>query len=250
MNRIFVFLPCYNEAGNIGALIDDWLSLDSALLEKGYKLCVYGIDDKSTDQTKAIIASYEEKDSRVKLLAHRNNTNLGGGLRTAFCWFDRYGSPGDVCVLMDGDNTHDPKYILEMLDKLDDRTDCVIASRYQKGAEVHGVPLHRRFLSDGARLFYTLLLHVPNVRDYTCGYRVYKYEIIHKARAVYRKDLIRNRTFSCMLEVLYKLHLIGASFDEVAFSLRYDKKQGESKMRIFRTLFDSFSTAFHLRCGR
>ena len=248
MHQIFVFLPCYNESGNIGTLIEEWLALDDTLKDAGYKLNVCGIDDKSTDDTKAIIASYAAKDKRVRLLAHKKNMNLGGGLRTAFCWFDMNGTDGDLCVVMDGDNTQDPVYITSMLKKISLGADCVIASRYQKGAEVHGVPAHRLLLSDGARAFYTLLLHVPNVRDYTCGYRVYRYEIIHEARAHYGKRFVEMKTFSCMLEVLYKLYLIGADFDEVPFSLRYDNKQGASKMRILKTVCDSFKTAFRLRC--
>lgn len=250
MKRIFVTIPCYNEAGNIGALLDEWLALEQPLADAGYKLVLCGIDDKSTDNTKEIIASYAEKYEAVHLLAHEVNKNLGGGLRTAFCAFDRHGKPGDLCVIMDGDNTQNPVYIMDMLKALTPDKDCVIASRYQKGAEVHGVPKHRLFLSDGAYLFYSAALRVPNVKDYTCGYRVYRYEIIHRARAHYGKQFIEMDTFSCMLEVLYKLHLIGAKFDEVPFTLHYEYKQGSSKMRILKTVYDSFATVARLRGSR
>jgi glycosyltransferase involved in cell wall biosynthesis len=33
MNKLVVFLPCYNEELNIGALIDEWMN-ESAKLEK------------------------------------------------------------------------------------------------------------------------------------------------------------------------------------------------------------------------
>lgn len=250
MKKIFVFLPCYNESGNIAALMDEWLALEDKLKERGYLLNICGIDDKSTDNTKEIIGSYAAKYKNVRLLAHKRNMNLGGGLRTAFCWFDAKGCSDDLCVIMDGDNTQDPVYITDMLDRIENGADCVIASRYRSGAEVHGVPAHRRLLSDGARLFYTLLLHVPNVRDYTCGYRVYRYDIIHRARQHYGRRFVEMKTFSCMLEVLYKLYLNGATFDEVPFSLRYDNKQGASKMRVFKTIYDSFKTAFKLRCSK
>lgn len=248
MPRMFVCIPCYNEAGNIGLLIEKWLSLEQALQEAGYELIVCGIDDKSTDQTKAVIASYAASYENVHLLWHVKNKNLGGGVRTAFCFFDRHGRDGDLCVIMDGDNTQDPTYILEMLKALTPEKDVIIASRYQKGAQVHGVPAYREFLSDGAFVFYTAVLHVPCVRDYTCGYRLYRYEIIHKARAHYGRRFVENSTFSCMLEVLYKLYLIGARFDEVPFTLRYDNKVGTSKMRVMKTIRDSVTTAVRLRC--
>ena len=50
-----------------------------------------------------------------------------------------------------------------------------------------------------------------------------------------------------MMELLYKLHRCGCTFDEVPFSLRYDNKGGESKMRVLRTMKDSLKTAWLLR---
>ena len=50
-----------------------------------------------------------------------------------------------------------------------------------------------------------------------------------------------------MMEVLYKLNLAGAKFDEVPFTLHYDHKEGKSKMRIIKTARESLSTALNLR---
>ena len=88
---------------------------------------------------------------------------------------------------------------------------------------------------------------MKNVRDYTCGYRVYKYEIIDKAFSEYGDAFVEKKTFACMMEVLYKLYKLGAVFDEVPFVLRYDNKEGESKMRIMKTIKDSLITALSLR---
>ena len=50
-----------------------------------------------------------------------------------------------------------------------------------------------------------------------------------------------------MMELLYKLSLCGAKFEEVPFELRYDHKAGESKMRILKTIRESLITAASLR---
>ena len=76
---------------------------------------------------------------------------------------------------------------------------------------------------------------------------MYTYNIIQKARDTYGENIAERRTFACMMEVLYKLAKIGAKFDEVPFVLRYDHKQGDSKMRVFKTAKDSILTAFSLR---
>ena len=51
----------------------------------------------------------------------------------------------------------------------------------------------------------------------------------------------------CLMELLYKFHLCGATFDEVGFKLRYDKKQGDSKMRVSSTMKNSLGAAIRLR---
>ncbi|MCR4717270.1 MAG: glycosyltransferase [Lachnospiraceae bacterium] len=248
MNKIYAMLPCYNEEDNIVDLISQWLKMKEPLLDKGYKLTVIAIDDKSTDSTADRIRDCVTKyPNDIRLHQHEVNKNLGGGVTTAFSIFNKECGEGDLCVLMDGDNTHDPKYILSMIDKINEGADVVIASRYQKGAEVVGVPGFREFLSNGAGVYYKLVLNVKNVKDYTCGYRVYKYSIIDKAINKYKDKFVEKQTFACMMEVLYKLYKIGAVFDEVPFTLRYDNKEGASKMRIMKTIKDSLLTSLSLR---
>ena len=109
MKNLFVYLPCYNEEENIGALIEKWLGQEENLKELGYKLIVTVIDDKSTDGTGVTAERYAKEYPCVFLFTHKKNRNLGGGLRSAFALFLRNGKEGDLCALMDGDNTHDPK---------------------------------------------------------------------------------------------------------------------------------------------
>lgn len=246
MNTIFACLPCYNEEQNIVPLVEGWLAQEDQLQRRGYRLEVVAIDDKSTDATLEKMQALAAEHPQVTVAAHPENRNLGGGLNTAVDYVLEHGGPGDVMAVMDGDNTHDPCYVHAMLDKLRS-ADVVIASRYQSGAEIHGVPRHRLFLSDGAKAYYTMMLSVPKVRDYTCGYRLYKFAALQKARQQYGSRLITQRSFACMMELLYKLHCCGCTFDEVPFSLRYDNKGGESKMRVLRTMKDSLKTAWLLR---
>ncbi len=247
MSKLYVFLPCYNEAENISELIDRWIAMEAELEQKGYKLCVTVIDDKSTDNTVQIVKGCAEKYPQVQLIRHNKNLNLGGGVSTAFQTFNKLCTSGDLCVLMDGDNTHDPSYVVSMIDKIRNGADCVIASRYCNGSSVEGVPQNRLFLSDGAKIFYGAVLGVKNVRDYTCGYRIYTYDIISKALEYYGEDFVQMKSFSCMMEVLYKLYKIGAEFAEVPFALHYENKRGESKMRIFKTIKDSILCSLKLK---
>lgn len=248
MKNLYAFLPCYNEEKDIGALIEKWVQLDDALHEKGYALTVYCIDDKSKDDTNKIIRQYAAQfPNKVNLIEHEVNKGLGGAVTTALTTFDRIGKEEDIAVLMDGDNTHDPIYTMDMLPKIEAGDDIVIASRYCDSSQTKGVAPIRLLMSWGARAVYTILLGVENVKDYTCGYRAYTWSIVHKAIEAYGDALVEHRSFACMMEVLYKFSMIGAKFSEVAFELRYDHKQGESKMRILKTVRESMSTAISLR---
>ncbi len=251
MNKLYAMLPCYNEDKNIAALTKKWLEIAEPLAQKGYALMVSIIDDCSSDATAKIAEGLcAEHPDNVRLIKHKVNKGLGGALMTAFRTFESECGEGELCVLMDGDNTHDPIYALDMLPLIEDRCDCVIASRYVNGAEIHGLNIFRKLLSGGARWFYTLMLGVKGVKDYTCGYRMYRYSLIHKGLERFGDKLVERRSFACMMEALYKLSLVGAKFGEVGFSLRYDNKQGESKMKVLNTVRESVITAVQLRFNR
>ena len=50
-------------------------------------------------------------------------------------------------------------------------------------------------------------------------------------------NFIRENGFSCMFELLLNLRAIRARISEVPLVLRYDLKEGASKMRILRTMW-------------
>jgi dolichol-phosphate mannosyltransferase len=248
MKNVFAMLPCYNEEKDIESLVHRWLKLNEDFKKIGYTLSVYCIDDKSIDTTKRVICKLvEEFPSKVHLIAHEENKGLGGALRTGLSYFVQHCGGNDLCVLMDGDNTHDPLYALDMILKIKEGYDCVIASRYCRTSKTIGVSGMRLFMSWGARIFYTFILGVKNVKDYTCGYRVYTYDILRKGFIEYGDALVERRSFACMMEILYKLYLLGGKFAEVPFELQYSNKRGESKMRIVKTVKESFWTALQLR---
>lgn len=248
MNNLYVLLPSYNEEENIETLIESWLKEKDKLKDEGFQLNIVGIDDGSKDNTKAIIQKMDDAHEEVTLVAHEKNSGLGAGVNTGLRYFYENGKSGDIALIMDADNTHEPRYVHSMLKKMkDEGKDVVIASRYCEDSSIVGVPKHRNFLSSGAKGFYTLMMGVPNVKDYTCGYRTYAYDTVKKGVETYGADFIKENSFACMIEVLYKLHKTGAQFGEVPFELRYDQKLGESKMRILKTTRNSVVTTFKLR---
>ena len=77
---------------------------------------------------------------------------------------------------------------------------------------------------------------VRGVKDYTCGYRAYRMELIQKAFSLYGENFINQNGFECMVDILIKLRKMEAIFREVPLVLRYDLKEGVSKMRVVKTI--------------
>ena len=113
-----------------------------------------------------------------------------------------------------------------------DKLDVIVASRYRSGATISGVPPIRRLMSRGAGVLFKLLHPISGIRDYSCGYRLYTRELLERAVATWGSDLIEQRGFASMVELLLKLGKMGAKAGEIPLQLRYDQKRGEGKLPV------------------
>lgn len=253
MDELTVLLPAYNEEENVETLVERWQQFYKPVEDKyGLSLQIVAVNDGSSDHTSAICEMLEKKYNNFTLVNHIKNKGLGEALKTAVTYVLESCPNSIYACLMDCDNTHDPKYIIDMLEKAGSgrelkAADVVIASRYQKGAKVQGVAKYRLLTSEGAKYVYSALLNVKGVKDYTCGYRLYSKEILVKAYKYFGNKIVEERDFTCMAELLYKLHIVNARFAEVPFELRYDFKLGQSKMKVVKTAINSIKLAFRLR---
>lgn len=249
MSKITVILPAYNEEENIKSLVERWQMLQETLMDKHeYELQIVAVNDGSKDKTREIAQQLEKEYKNFKLVNHPHNKGLGEAVKTGITYFLEHCPDSIAMCLMDCDNTQDPVYLSDMINKMQkEKADVVIASRYQNGAEVKGVSRMRLLMSEGAKYVFSVLLHVPNVRDYTCGYRLYGREILVSAESRFGNDLVEERGFTCMVEVLYKLYCCGAIFSEIPFELRYDYKKGASKMAVVKTAVNSVRLALRLK---
>ena len=227
---ITVVLPAYNEEQDLPPLLE---RLHESLSAGPFRHRILIVDDGSTDRT-AQIAREAATRMPIQLVQHGTNQGLGRAIQTGLTEASK--NPGAV-ITMDADNSHDPKYIADMVAKLEaDRLDLVIASRFVKGSQVKGVPVFRQLLSIGCFLSMKTIVPFSGVRDYSAGFRAYRASTLQRLVDLHRDRLVEHPGFSCMLEVLLKLRSMGATAGEVPYTLRYDQKLGASKLRLFRTL--------------
>ena len=246
---IFVIFPAWNEERVIRPTL---LALATAM--RGGAACrAVLVDDGSTDRTveEARAAAAESGGALdLTVLRHETNRGLGAGLRTGIYWcLDRAGDD-DVIVTLDADNTHPPALIPTLVARLSQGFDLAIASRYRSGAEVHGVPAHRRALSDVGRLVFQALYPIPGVRDYTCCFRAYRAPLLARARRVYGESLCTARGFEAVMDLLLRLGPLGVRVSEVGFVLDYGDRVGQSKMKVLNTIRSTLALLARRRVER
>ncbi|HEY2989136.1 MAG TPA: glycosyltransferase [Candidatus Binatia bacterium] len=230
MTVIFV-LPAYDEAENLGSLLDN---VKAAMGAAGLAYKIVVIDDGSKDPTYAVARRYAE---HMPIVIEQNmpNQGLAAALRKGFIRAAALAAPDDVIVTMDADNTHTPAQVPQLLAALQPGVDVVVASRYRRGAEIYGLSASRKALSRGAALLFQIFFPMRGVRDYTCGYRACRAELLQRALRLYGDDFVSERGFSCVADTLLKLNRLGGRVAEIPLVLRYDLKQGRSKMAVVRT---------------
>lgn len=243
---IIVVLPAYNEAEAITPLLNRIAGVAHRHFESGLRVIVVddGSSDGTADRARAVSGV------PVRVIVHERNLGLSGAINTGLRAAVAEASDDDVIVAMDADDTHTPGLIPRMISLIEEGNDLVIASRYQPGALVAGVPGARQILSAGMSWLFRIVYPVRGAKDYSCGFRAYRAGLLRQAYARWGDRFISERGFSCMVDILIKLSLLDAIITEVPMILRYDRKPGKSKMNVRKTVTQTLSLLVRRRLGR
>lgn len=257
MRRIVVLLPSYNEDRALPGLLERLTNV-RARLQPDFQLSVLVVDDGSTDQT-AAMAQRKWGGLPVTVLQHQHNQGLGAALLTGIMWYlqqPEADNVNGVLAVMDADTTHPPEILPQMLCRLDGnekftRSDVVIASRYAAGGEEHGLSWQRRLYSKLASTVMKFAAHTPGVRDYSCGYRLYRRRALQAGIEHFGTNkLVTETGFTCMAELLVKLGRCDCHIAEVPLKLHYELKVGASKMNVPATIRRYFALVWHMMFDR
>ena len=142
-SKIWVVLPAYNEESALPTLLD---SLLENLGQKGEEFSIIVVNDGSEDRTGEVAEDYARR-APVSVLHNDGNKGLAETMRRGLMEAVNNANGKDTIVTMDADNTHRAGLALNMVRSIRKGDDIVIASRYRKGSQVHGVSFYRRALS-------------------------------------------------------------------------------------------------------
>ncbi|MGH7828678.1 MAG: glycosyltransferase [Candidatus Binatia bacterium] len=229
---IYVIVPAFNEAENLQSLIP---ALAESCKATSEEYGIWIINDGSRDTT-GQIAGFLATRYPVRVFHHETNLGVGAVFRTAIHAVCKIARENDVMIVIEGDNSCDPRLIPGMVAKIRDGADVVIASRHSGGGGYRGFPLKRLILSYGANFLLRLLFPISGARDFTIFYRGYCARTLQAAVREYREKFIECGSFVANAEILVKLRALGITVSEIPLLYRYDLKKGKSKLPVAATL--------------
>lgn len=230
MKRI-VCIPTYNEAENIGRMLDAIHGVDA-------DMHVLVIDDGSPDGTAALVRARMD-DTRVHLIERSGKMGLGTAYCAGFAWAIDHGF--DIVMQMDADFSHDPKDIPRFLRELE-TADLIIGSRYVSGVNVINWPMSRLLLSWFANLYTRVITGMP-VADATGGYKAFRVGALREI------DLtaIQSNGYAFQIEMNFKVWRNGGHVRELPI-IFVDRVSGVSKMSK-NIMFEAAFLVWKLKIG-
>ena len=208
--RISVVVPTYNERDNVAVLVPRILS---AL--HGIECEVIVVDDASPDGTADAARELARADGRVRLVSREAKL----GLSSAVFAGAEAAKGGYVCV-MDGDLSHDPMELPQMLALAQEGADLIIGSRFAPGGMLVNVGIVRQAVSVAAN-FTARALNGLRARDVLSGYVLCEQRVLTEAPTRYSAP-----GFKFLLEVLATQRGLVVQEWPIAFR---DRRKGSSK---------------------
>lgn len=231
--RLLVSLATYNEAENIGPLIQE-------IHRYVPQADILVIDDNSPDGTAERVQELAKTDPRIHLLRRPGKLGLGTAIVTAMRYAIAQGY--DLLLNLDADFSHPPRYIPGLLAGMAQR-DVMIGSRYVRGGGTANWPWQRRWISRSVNWLVRFLLRTP-ASDASGAFRCYRVGLLRRVPL----ERIQSRGYSFQQEVLFRCHLAGARIGEYPI-LFENRRAGASKVNP-REALRSISMIFYLGLRR
>jgi len=224
-------IPTYDERENVGPLLEGLAALGLPGLE------ALVVDDDSPDGTAEEVRRLSDRHPFADVMVRRGPRGRGHAGRDGYLAALERGA--DRVIEMDGDLSHDPRYIPDLLAAAE-RHDIVLGSRFVRGGRDTDRALWRRALTVAANL-YIRLVFGTTVRDSNSGYRCFRREALE---AIDPKSLASPGP-AIVQEVLFRAHRRGLRIGEVPVVFS-DRARGDSKLG-WGELWQGYVTVLRLR---
>ena len=234
---IYFLIPTYNESSNLVELASNLKSL----LDEHNKYYLF-IDDNSSDNSVNLIDNLF-KNEQYHIIRKPYNLGPGDSFNRGFEWILIHSKEdSDIIVTMEADNTSDPKILPDMvaISKLGD--DLILASVYAQGGGLEKTTLFRKVCSFFANMIFRTIFDIK-VLTISSFYRVYHVNLI-RAIQQYYGEIISEKGFICMLEILIKSIRMRANIIEIPMILKSQNRRDKSKMKLYKNIMSYLNFLF------
>lgn len=228
VGRFSMVIPCFNEEAAVPHLVGQIQKLADLLKPQGAPPPhVIFVNDGSLDRTAEVIETERKTLPDTDFVNLPRNRGLSVAVREGFSR-----ATDEFVVVYESDCNYPIEDIIRMFDLMDATTDCVAASPYAPGGTCGNVAAHRLILSKGASFLYRSLLwpRANHIHTFSAVFRLYR-------RVAFQRLNLQSAGYLFGAEVTYTLLLGGANVKEIPSHMR-PRKQGKSKMKLARNIFD------------
>ena len=229
---LLLLIPAYNEERRIEPVLRDYARFFQEHYHGKFQLVV--VLNGCTDNTLAVVRRVALEFPVVSSLEFKEPIGKGGALIEGL----KLAPLGDLIGYTDADGATPPHAFFELLKHIG-AADCVIGSRWRRGAVIHQSQAGHRKLA--SRMFHLIvqLLFWLNIRDTQCGAKVMKRAAVEK---IYPYLRIADMAFDINLLVALKR----AGFRILEVPTEWTDKIG-SKVVLGRTSLTMFLSTVRIR---
>jgi len=123
-SKSLVFIPTYNEKGNVLKLYNHIKSLP-------INLDILFIDDSSPDGTGILLDDVAKKDKNLNIIHRKSKLGIGSAHKDGISW--AYNKGYKILITMDSDYSHSPEDIYRFIE-LSNESDVIIGTRYMENS--------------------------------------------------------------------------------------------------------------------
>lgn len=220
IRTVVIIIPTYNEA----CVIEDTIKeVFNAVVDSSINIHVLVFDSCSIDNTQAVITRLQDHYPKLHLQREHKKTGLGSAYLQAMQYAITKLN-ADAVIEFDADLSHQPRYLLPMLEQLN-FCDVVVGSRYVKGGSIpKNWGWHRKLLSILGNYVARAALTFK-YKDFTSGFRATRACVLIK---ILPSHFLSNN-YAYKLELLWRLHQSKAKIVELPIEF-VDRAKGESKL--------------------
>ena len=211
--KVLIIIPAYNEEGAIQKTI-------AKLKKENPEVDYVIINDCSKDNTLLIC-----KENKFNVIDLPANLGIGGAVQTGYKY--AYKNDYDIAIQMDADGQHNPKYIKDLVQAIEEGNDLVVASRFIDKKGFQSTFLRRM----GINLYSGLIKIFSGVtiKDTTSGYRAVNRRIIKYFAKSYPVDYPEPETNAILARAKCKIKEIPVEMEE--------RTDGKSSITAFKSIY-------------